>query len=1026
MKTKTWLPWFTLVLILVAPLSAREAGSSKPPAREAPRLAAPLPGTADLRALYDAAAVDTYCTVWYDFETMDWQGWQRWDNTAQRGTFWHVDDFAGLGGGNSGKLVPIEGTKSMWCGARPASGAGYMCSWKSAPGYGNGWVQPLETYGFHFTGFVRLSYHLVVDSEPGHDILKVQIGTNWSDLCWCADFVDVTSFSGRVDTVLTHTFHLNEAGTQIRFIFSSDTEGSDEDGLWDTDGAAILDSITVADSTGVLFFENCESRTVGATVAGPWGGMMSMPYGKYSGLRGNLIDRDPCGMNLNTQIVFFVGSTEPSTVDPGLYNTPYCNTDSNYPTTCQSEMVYSPAIDLRRYSTGCNKTQNATIPSGDLALIGRTLLRFDAYQDASRSNLVFGTWFVRNIKSGCPGVWSTKGPLAKPSGLGYETDTVDITDLVSSDSIQVAVGVVDLCNVWYPLGGDCGEHTPAPWYDNVRVQRVKAPGPQWTYYDYNFFQDNFPGQESDMESYIRADAAIDINPPSDPLIRPGDSAVVGCYSKLGGGIATDAGGGPSVYLHVKCTYSGPRPAKPNLAGAELTGNVGRYKSDDGVWTILQCDTARTAAGVARNRYAVDLNDSLFTRGYVIEYYFTARDSAGVETALPGWARSGGPYFEFTCLPRGYSDILFVDDSGTWGPAQGAAESYWTSAFKAAISPPSCDVDIYHVNGATSGVSNGPGSRAKIQHLRQYDVIVWDSGNLDGNTISDGTAASDKSNDCGMLIDWMNLTTHMTGLWVCGDNTASDLTRDGSTVALTLMDTWCGVSLVNDSYFTLTGGLAGSGIINPLITGDADFGLFIHCGIPDKFYLEGGCPLINSFDALGKTAYGHYALRYPQYQGHDYYAGVASYRTNSLGQDVRTLWFGFSFQFVRDDQRSAPLDRFELVGDVIAWMQTGPTQVDITPAEAPRAYRLAQNYPNPFNPSTTIRYDMKEKGTVTLKIYNVAGELVRTLANDVRDAGSYSVTWDGSDDRGIPVASGIYFSRMQAGGFVGVKKVVLLR
>ena len=62
------------------------------------------------------------------------------DNTAQVDTFFHVDDFAGLGGGDFGRLVPIEGTKSLWCGTPPGDDF-YMCSWFNAPGYGNGWNQ---------------------------------------------------------------------------------------------------------------------------------------------------------------------------------------------------------------------------------------------------------------------------------------------------------------------------------------------------------------------------------------------------------------------------------------------------------------------------------------------------------------------------------------------------------------------------------------------------------------------------------------------------------------------------------------------------------------------------------------------------------------------------------------------------------------------------------------------------------------------------------------------------------------------
>ncbi len=72
----------------------------------------------DFRGLQTSAQVDTYNIINFDFEANDWQGWTREDMTAQKDTFFHADDFSGLYGGDFGRLVAIEGTKSMWCGTR--------------------------------------------------------------------------------------------------------------------------------------------------------------------------------------------------------------------------------------------------------------------------------------------------------------------------------------------------------------------------------------------------------------------------------------------------------------------------------------------------------------------------------------------------------------------------------------------------------------------------------------------------------------------------------------------------------------------------------------------------------------------------------------------------------------------------------------------------------------------------------------------------------------------------------------------
>ena len=386
-----------------------------------------------------------------------------------------------------------------------------------------------------------------------------------------------------------------------------------------------------------------------------------------------------------------------------------------------------------------------------------------------------------------------------------------------------------MCDVWYLINGNCAQHTPAPWFDNVRLYRFKSDGPQWYVRDLDLFQDNFPEQEFVLESYVRADAANDINTNDNPIIRPGDSIVVDCSSDLGGGIAADPGGGPAVYMHVKCTYIGPVPTKPKLFGPSLQGTYGSYKSDDGTWTIIQADTARTPGGIQRDRYMFDLNDSLFTRGYQIDYYFMARNVAGIESAMPKWCRYYGPYYEFTCLPTKNSEVLFVDDFTGRGSFAGSVENYWTPTFHIALAPPNNWVDRYDVNGPTSGVSNGPGSRAKTKQLvDQYRAVIWDCGDLESITISDGTVNSDKSNDCKMLIDWFEQSEHVCGLWVCGDDVAFDLDGLASTASLTLMSTWCGVDFVATSYFDETGGRTGGGIVSPLLTGETDAGIFVHC------------------------------------------------------------------------------------------------------------------------------------------------------------------------------------------------------
>lgn len=93
---------------------------------------------------------------------------------------------------------------------------------------------------------------------------------------------------------------------------------------------------------------------------------------------------------------------------------------------------------------------------------------------------------------------------------------------------------------------------------------------------------------------------------------------------------------------------------------------------------------------------------------------------------------------------------------------------------------------------------------------------------------------------------------------------------------------------------------------------------------------------------------------------------------------------------------------------------------------PTSYAVSQNYPNPFNPTTTISYALPEAGEVTVDVYNVVGQKVRTLVEGHQEAGEYQVVWDGKDTNGSQVASGVYFYRAQMNNFSETRKMVLLK
>lgn len=96
------------------------------------------------------------------------------------------------------------------------------------------------------------------------------------------------------------------------------------------------------------------------------------------------------------------------------------------------------------------------------------------------------------------------------------------------------------------------------------------------------------------------------------------------------------------------------------------------------------------------------------------------------------------------------------------------------------------------------------------------------------------------------------------------------------------------------------------------------------------------------------------------------------------------------------------------------------------AVLPLTFELGQNYPNPFNPSTTIRYSIPEAARVEIKVYNILGQVVRTLIDQEQGSGIYQLLWDGKDRSGRNVSTGIYFYQIRAGSYVQTKKMILAK
>jgi hypothetical protein len=140
--------------------------------------------------------------------------------------------------------------------------------------------------------------------------------------------------------------------------------------------------------------------------------------------------------------------------------------------------------------------------------------------------------------------------------------------------------------------------------------------------------------------------------------------------------------------------------------------------------------------------------------------------------------------------------------------------------------------------------------------------------------------------------------------------------------------------------------------------------------------------------------------------------------------AKAIFLGFGSESINDPSR-----RQTLLTRVYDYLMSPITSVDdeLSISGIPDKFELLQNYPNPFNPVTTISYNVSENSKVTISIFNNLGQKVKTLVNDNLTAGRYKLTWNGVDDFGKRVSSGVYYYQMMNDkGFNQTRKLLFLK
>jgi hypothetical protein len=191
----------------------------------------------------------------------------------------------------------------------------------------------------------------------------------------------------------------------------------------------------------------------------------------------------------------------------------------------------------------------------------------------------------------------------------------------------------------------------------------------------------------------------------------------------------------------------------------------------------------------------------------------------------------------------------------------------------------------------------------------------------------------------------------------------------------------------------------------------------------------------SKDVLIPDAYASGVAKYADY----FFVTTDSIAGIKYEGSFRVVFFGFGFEaidssggMIYGQTLSTPST---VMGRILNWLRgySDVAEEEEDLVVRPKTFQLHQNYPNPFNPFTTIRFMVfgsrfsdRQPARTTLKIYNIRGQLIKTLIDEEKPKGTYSVIWDGRDERGQKVSSGVYFYRLSSGEESEVKRMVLLK
>jgi hypothetical protein len=951
-----------------------------------------------------------------------WNDWTHRDLTEPDGIHWQISTYEAANLGEN----PDPDNLALWCGSEDFTSCGEE---DPAGGYGNNWIERIQwtrpVFQPGLPAQVHLTAHVNVDTEPGYDFFFLEVLSIESPLeiltlegQYSNHLIDVTF---TVDPEDFQGLALDEVGLQFRF--RSDGAWSDEDCLFPTRGAVQIDNIAVTLTQGEDSFTDLTDFETGL---GSWKVIESQGVGDFTQIWTGLQDADPCGQNLSPQVAFIDDGLVVPGVGPSVC-LDWCYGPYGYIVNNTGGRI-GETLDPSRTLKNVLESPIVAWPADGLA---GGLLEFDVYRHepfTGDSPGIFYIWEVRSTSSDDPEAIALEdwmgSNLVYHGGPDYKRDAFSLNHLLvpGCQYAQVRLGVWDLGYIFNQFGAN---GTPAPYFDNVRLTATEVHGPSLYASEVYLGQDAFPAQgylnlEDLGTNSVRFDMARDVNFFNDNVIDPGDSVVMDVASvRSGAELVGD------VLMHYRLR---PNPVFDpyRTSGLPNQGTVTGVPASQGTYTI-------------EGRFAFDLPDENFLfPGDVLHYYFSATDDDGLTAQTATLPADTTGFSDFTD-PLAYDTSFVVralpsvrpDD---WTPgvlttahilfwndfAKGGGQAEWHRALINLGARLGYDLDVYYTNSPGSGLGNGLGGRATPALLGSYDVILYSSGTLSLNNLENEGSADAGGNDVALLDAWLRQGGK--NLLLTGDSLVQSLAW-GQNSAPDFLDQWLGVELIDPNIRPLIHNMR-----TPLVQAIPGNGVLpAHL----SWVAFGGCPTLNKFDAV-VTQYAEGAIQLAEFLPPGGNPGAYPYAAATLMPnlefDAKVISMPYDFSTIYNapggDKDEAPLPtRVKLLEDFIAsfgYIHGGW----YAPVPAAESFAL-DSYPNPFNPSTRIAYTMPRAGHLSLKVFDVKGRLVKTLIDQHQETSGH-VVWEGMDDRGHKVGSGVYFAEARTAGQVLVQKMLMVK